>query len=69
MQIARFETFIYNDAIPIPTQYKKVIPQKTRIIVKIESMNRESTFTKRTFEAVKIKTKGFKFNRDEANER
>jgi hypothetical protein len=69
MQIARFETSINNDTIPIPIKYKSIIPQKTRIIVKIESMNRRSAFTQNKFEAVKIKTKGFKFNRDEANER
>ena len=69
MQIARFETSINNDTIPIPIKYKSIIPQKTRIIVKIESMNRWSAFTQNKFEAVKIKTKDFKFNRDEANER
>ncbi|KPA10355.1 hypothetical protein MHK_009458, partial [Candidatus Magnetomorum sp. HK-1] len=44
MQIARFETSINNDTIPIPIKYKSIIPQKTRIIVKIESMNRWSAF-------------------------
>jgi len=68
MQIAKFETFIKNDTISIPLVYKRIIPQHTKIIVKIESMDEAELFKIKKFEAVKIKTKGFKFNREEANE-
>jgi len=41
MQIAKFETFIKNDIISIPIEYKNILPQKTKIIVKISVVRNE----------------------------
>ncbi len=68
MQHVEFETILQNGVISIPVEYLKTFPEKSKIFVKIESLNDESVCG-RNFSAAGIKTKKFKFNRDEANAR
>lgn len=68
MQQIEFETVLQNGMISIPVEHLKNLPEKSKVMVKIESLSDESVF-KRRFRAVSIRTKGFKFNRDEANAR
>jgi hypothetical protein len=68
MQLAEFETTIQNGVITVPCEYLTFLSDKTKIMVRIESLGNEHAY-KRSFEAVRINTKGIKFNREEANAR
>jgi hypothetical protein len=68
MKLAEFETIIQNGVISIPVEYLSVFPEKSKIMVKIESLGSVPTYN-RNFNAICINTKGLKFNRDEANAR
>jgi hypothetical protein len=68
MQLAEFETVLQDGVISVPAEYLTVLPEKIKIMVKIELSDIEPV-CKRNFKAVRINTKGFKFNRDEANAR
>jgi hypothetical protein len=69
MQIYEFNSVVEdNGIIRIPEQYRHNILSPVKVIVyandEIQSSNKKKHFT-----AMKIKTKGFKFDRDEANGR
>ena len=68
MESIAFETMIRNGIITIPEQYRERFPEPFRIIVHIEPLT-EKQGTGISFNAARISTKGFKFNREEANER
>ena len=68
MESIAFETMIRNGMIAIPEEYRKRFQEPFRIIVHIEPLT-EKQETGVSFNAARISTKGFKFNRDEANER
>lgn len=69
MQIVEFETMLKNGMISVPVEYRKILPEKTRLIVKIEPADKGSRIHRRTFNAVRYSTRGLKFNREEANAR
>ena len=68
MQLAEFQTIIQNGVITIPVEYLTVLSEKTKIMVRIETLGNENVY-KRSFGAIRINTKGIKFNREEANAR
>ncbi|WP_446009023.1 hypothetical protein [Candidatus Electrothrix sp.] len=68
MESLAFETVIRNGMIAIPEQYRERFQEPFRIIVHLEPLT-EKQGTDASFNAARISTKGFKFNRDEANER
>lgn len=68
MENIAFEAVARNGAIAIPEQYRPFFPETVRVLVHVEPLHLDDR-RKTLFNAVKISTKGFKFDRDEANER
>ena len=68
MQLHEFETVFQNGVISIPVEYLTGLPEKVKIMVKIESVD-DDPGCKRKFRAVSINTKGFNFSREKANAR
>ena len=68
MQAYEFSTAVEDHGIiRIPEEYLKDISSTVKVI--IFTKNDEHQPKRKTFKAMKIHTKGFKFNREEANER
>jgi hypothetical protein len=68
MQAYEFSSVIEDDGIiHIPSQYLQNIssPVKIILLANTETQNKKGEI----FSAIKLKTKGFKFDRDVANER
>lgn len=63
MQAYEFNSTINNGVIPIPEQYRDKIRSEVKVIVLAHDQQPKTA--DRTFTAIK----GFKFNREEANER
>jgi hypothetical protein len=63
-----FEAIAHNGTISLPTQYAKLFPEHVRLRVRIEPLAQKEQ-TSAPFKAVRISTKGFIFNREEANAR
>lgn len=68
MEAIAFEAIAQNGAISIPEQYRQLFPETVRVLVHVERLTRNEK-TGPSFKAVTIRTKGFTFNREEANER
>ena len=66
MQAYEFQTVARNGIITIPDEYKQKIISKIKVIVLTEepALDKKSLFPNFT-----IDTTGYKFNREEANER
>ncbi|HPZ09956.1 MAG TPA: hypothetical protein PL110_17830, partial [Candidatus Eremiobacteraeota bacterium] len=59
-----------NGVIKIPEKYQKDISGNLRVIILMEKPEeRKPCESKNPFNAIRIKTKDFRFNREEANER
>ncbi|MDR1149612.1 MAG: hypothetical protein LBK66_13370 [Spirochaetaceae bacterium] len=68
MQAYEFSSVIENDGIiHIPLQYLQNISSPVKVILLTD--NQTQNKTGKIFSAIKLKTKGFKFDRDVANER
>ena len=67
MQAVEFNATVENGVIPIPRQYKKSIADKVRVIILSET-NKEKPKKKKIY-SIGLDMKGYKFNREEANER
>jgi hypothetical protein len=67
MQAVEFETFVENRMIPIPVEYRDSVAQNVKVIV----LNKEPVKTARKSKiySIGIDMTGYKFDRDEANER
>ena len=67
MQAVEFNAIVENGVIPIPRQHKKRVTDKVRVIVLSE--NHAEKPKKKKIYSIGIDMTGYKFNRDEANER
>ncbi len=67
MNAFEFNARIHDGMIKIPDQYKSMIGDKIKVI--ILTGENDSKKELRGFNSTKIKTKGFKFDREAANER
>jgi hypothetical protein len=67
MQAVEFETFVENGIIPIPVEYRNSVAKSVKVIV----LNKEPVkMTKKSrIYSIGVDMTGYKFNRDEANER
>ena len=67
MHTYEFNSVVDNDAILIPKKYRGLIHSNMRVIV----LNEEKEVSKKpvTFSALRLQTKGVKFDREVANER
>lgn len=68
MKAIEFKAKADKGIIKIPKEFRNKINQEVRVLLLIEDVEKKYTGKPR-FTSVKIKTKGFKFNREEANER
>ena len=69
MYAYEFQADVYGSLIEIPEQYRRKIRGNAKIIVMMESEGTDAPREELRFDALRIPTKGFKFNREEANER
>jgi hypothetical protein len=68
MQVYEFSSVIERDGIiHIPSEYLQNISSPVKVI--LLANNQTQNKTGKIFSAIKLKTKGFKFDRDAANER
>ena len=67
MQAYEFSTVVDGGIIQIPEEYKGKISSPVKVIILSEGIKDNSHGKK--FSAIKLKTKNYKFNREEANER
>ena len=68
MQTIEFETQTYNGTIQLPAQFQPWKDCLVKVIILIEETD-TPTVAPCAFDAVSLSTKGFRFNREEANER
>lgn len=71
MEAIEFFAKAEKGSIKIPKEYQEQLHDQFRVIILQEAStpDKKASRKKRTLSAVKIKTKGFKFNREEANAR
>ena len=69
MQAYEFNAVVHNGVIRIPDQYLSKLMSSVRVIVLSDAVPPVIDNYKDKFTAMKLHTKGFKFNREEANER
>jgi hypothetical protein len=68
MHAIEFETQAHNGIVEIPQQYL-AWKNKTVKVILLDIEKEESLIKPIQFNAVKLKTKDYRFNRDQANER
>ena len=66
MQAFEFQTTIQDGIIRIPDRYAKKIPQKIKVIILAEKIEKEKQLP---FPYFAVDTTGYVFDREEANER
>jgi hypothetical protein len=69
MQAYEFNTVVRNGVIHIPEQFSDKQLPNVRVILLADSAKKVSEPRKNKFAAMRLKTKGFTFNREEAHER
>ncbi|GHT55893.1 hypothetical protein AGMMS49982_22270 [Bacteroidia bacterium] len=70
MQAFEFDTEVREGVIHIPEQYRKVgLSPSVRVIILPSSTYTKNTNSIKKFTAMKLKTKGLSFTREEANAR
>ena len=77
MSVIQFETTVEDNLIRIPEEYMNTIHSGTKVIVRSSNTQKHirncraeaGALLPDDFTAFKIDTRGFKFNREEANER
>ena len=69
MQAIEFIAKAKKGTIKVPMEYQEQLQDEFRVIILQDEPIQMKPRGERKLSAVKIKTKGFKFNRDEANER
>ncbi|MDR2197103.1 MAG: hypothetical protein LBO07_03970 [Coriobacteriales bacterium] len=76
MSAIQFEAVVENDAIRIPEQYRNTVHGKKVHVMLLSDLVRESvdktkagTLTLNDFTELQLSTKGFQFDREEANAR
>ena len=67
MQAYEFDSTVYNGVIHIPEQYRDKMPYNVKVIVLAHEEQPKAGDKK--FTAIQLRTKGFRFNREESNER
>jgi hypothetical protein len=67
MHAIEFETQAHNGIVEIPEQYLAWKNKSVKVI--LLAIDEEQAIKPIQFNAVKLKTKGYRFNRDQANER
>jgi hypothetical protein len=69
MQAYEFNTVVHEGTIRIPEQYRDKLLSPVRVILLSNATDPNASTGNKKFTAMKLQTKGFTFNREEANER
>jgi hypothetical protein len=69
MQKYEFNAVVEGDIIHIPEQYRNQHLSSVRVILLPDVNDFSQSTEKKKFTSMRLQTKGFKFNREEANER
>jgi hypothetical protein len=69
MEAYEFNTIVRNGVIRIPKQLSDKNISYVKVILLSDNESRTATPDKKKFSAMRMKTKGFTFNREEAHER
>jgi len=69
MQAFEFSTVVHNGIINIPKQFSEENLSRVRVIILADTVKKVSESHKNKFTAMRLKTKGFIFNREETHER
>jgi hypothetical protein len=69
MQAYEFSTVIHEGVIRIPEQYRDKLLSPVKVILLSNATGSTVRTGSKKFTAMKLQTKGFTFNREEANER
>ena len=69
MQAVEFNATVENGVIPIPPQYREVISDNVKVFVRAEKTTAQKSDKKKKLYYIGIDMTGYKFNREEANER
>ncbi len=69
MEAFQFTTKAKDGNIKIPEKYLNSLKEEFTVIILLEKKEKKVSKVSRELKAVKIKTKGFKFDREEANRR
>jgi hypothetical protein len=69
MQACEFNSVIYNGIIRVPEQYRAPLNPTVKIIMLFDDRENTPLTPRKKFSAMKLKTKGFKFKREDAHER
>ena len=69
MQAYEFNTVVQNGVIHIPKQFQDRHLSSVRVILLSNTVSHFPEKNIKRFSAMRFKTNGFKFNREEANER
>ena len=69
MQAYEFNTVVRDGIIHIPKQFSDKQLSNVRVILLADTAKKVSEPRRNKFTAMRLKTKGFTFNREEANER
>ena len=68
MYAVEFRSDVENGTIRIPDRYRNKLPSTVKVIILSEE-EETTPGTRRSFSAVSVDTRGFRFDRDAANER
>jgi len=69
VQTFEFKVKPHNGMIKLPPQFQQWDDKPVRIILLIEEIDIQTQKDHYAFDAVSLNTKGFRFNREKANER
>ena len=69
MQAYEFNAVVSNGMIHIPEQFYVEKFSNVRVILLVNPVNKKSHSCQNKFSAMRLKTKGFMFNREEVHER
>ena len=69
MMAYEFKTSVNNGIINIPVEYRNKISNKVKVILLSDEPIKNKAKKKIMFNAMKLDTRGFVFNREDANER
>ena len=69
MQAVEFNATVENGVIPIPSQYREAFSDNVKVFVRAEKKTDQESVKKKKLFYIGIDMTGYKFDREEANER
>ena len=69
MEAVEFNATVENGVIPIPQKYREAFSDNVKVFVRAEKKTEQKSAKKKKLYSIGIDMPGYKFNREEANER